>query len=182
MHVGGIQFEEVPYVEEPKPNAPSEEVARHQESMKFWTSIGKIKDDSPLGAFAITRRYKDLADPICDFICAELQKFRDGEYEQPVPIFACPHCTKFVMPKRIGKKKFCSDCSNKARAEQYREKAPLDEAGDYQWLYRLERENPRGRGMKIKKPKNKKRSGDIKQRQLQNQSARCRSGIAKLKF
>ena len=186
-HVGGAYLAEVDYVEEPKPDAEGkfdpEKLEQHEESMKYWTRTGKARDDSPLGIYTISKHYKDVADPICEFICYEYLKFRNGQYKKSVPIFACPQCAKFVMPKRIGTKKFCSDCSDKARAEQHRKKAAPGEGKDYQYLYRLvgdlEHEPPNVIKMRLQNAKIRKRIGEISNRQ--RTSAKCKKLLGRLK-
>lgn len=107
-----------------------------EESSKYWEVGGEPRNDSPLQVFTPSRIYKDIADPICDFVLAEYQKYRNGNYKRSVPIFVCanPACEKLVMPHRIGKKKFCSD---ECKAARHREDVSQSERTDYQWLYRL---------------------------------------------
>ena len=103
---------------------------------------GKLKDVSFLGWFAGTRSYRDIADPILEFLLAEHNKFLDKEYKEPIPVIVCsnPGCDKLVMPERIGKRKFCSeDC----KAANHKRNIPQKERTDYQWLYRL-RKKPVG--------------------------------------
>jgi hypothetical protein len=192
-HIGGLDFGEVPYVKEPpepKPDASAEEVKsyensmeQHRESMKYWRRDGKLRDDSLLRYRSITRSYKDVADPICEFICIEIQKFTDGEYDRPTPIFACPRCGKLVMPERVGRKKFCSECTDKARAEQHRKKQSPNEATDYHWLNALvkdlEHEPPNRIKMRLQNAKIRKRIEEISKRQ--RTSAKCKNLLGRLK-
>ena len=107
------------------------------------------EDSLPLGVWVPSKGYKDLADPICDFLTSEYEKYLNREVSRKdkkapplVPIFACPICDKLVMPKRIGRRYACSDCSERARAEKYRQKASPHEARDYAWLNRLLHQEP----------------------------------------
>ena len=137
------------------------------------------KGNSLLGISTPAKQYDDLADPICDFFLTEYQKYREREYgrmdKKPaplVPIFACPNCKKLVMPERIGRRKYCSDCSNKARAKSYLEKASPDEGRDYQWLYRLKKARPELRRARLRQQKVQERLAEIKARQ--QDSHRCK--------
>lgn len=178
-HIGGVHLVEVEY-SEPKlddPEAPAE-------SMKYWSRDGKVKDESPLGVYKVCRDYRDLADPICEFVSNEHQKFRDGGYKKPIPIFVCPSCNKLVMPERVGKKQFCSSCSDQARAERYRKKAPPDELRDYQYLRRLkvdlQGEKPAVRTMRLKNPHIRRRVNQIKKRM--QTSPRCQNLVREMKL
>lgn len=192
-HIGANRLTQVEYISEPKRDEQGDydpdELEHYEESKRYWTLDGKARDDSPLGTYSPGKEYEDFADPICDFICEEYQKFRKGQYKNRhsnksffVPIFVCPSCSKFVMPERIGKKKFCSECSDKARAERYRRKAPPDENRDYQFLYRLrlalKGSTPAYRTMRLKNPTVRKRISDIKKRE----SPRCKSLIDEMKL
>jgi hypothetical protein len=106
------------------------------------TLVGE--DSLPLGVWVPSRGYKDLADPICDFLSSEYQRYLNRDLSRKdkaatplVPIFVCPRCKKLVMPKRVGRRRYCSECSDRARAERYRRNASPDEGRDYAWLNRL---------------------------------------------
>jgi hypothetical protein len=75
------------------------------------------------------------------------------------------------MPKRIGRRQYCSNCSDRARAVKYRQKASLDEGRDYAWLYRLKREEPTTRNARLRQKKVQERIREIKSRQ--KESSRC---------
>jgi hypothetical protein len=100
--------------------------------IKFWHLSGEPKE-SALGSNIRSKNYKDIADPICDFLLDELERMRVDE--QWIPILLCknPGCTNLIMPERVGKKVHCSDDCKSAR---HRKEAPQDERNDYQWLYR----------------------------------------------
>jgi hypothetical protein len=140
------------------------------------TLVGK--NSLPLGILIPSRGYQDFADPICDFLSSEYQKYLNREVNwkdkgaaRPVPIFVCPRCKKLVMPKRVGRRHHCSECSDRARAEKYRLKASPDEGRDYAWLYRLQHEESGERRARLRQPKVQQRLGEIKSRQ--KNSPRC---------
>jgi hypothetical protein len=180
-HIGGVSLKEV--------NRP-QHVSEDLKTLNYTTAeIQHFKDEanryweemerSPLGIWTPTKDYRDLADPICDFLLTEYQKWRNREYARrdkkpapPVPICACPNCKKLVMPERVGRRKYCSDCSDKARAKSYVEKAPSDENRDYQWLYRLKKTRPELRRARLRQQKVQERLADIKARQ--QDSHRCK--------
>jgi len=83
---------------------PEEEKLRYWMPVRHWTLDGKpkdetfeLKDDFPHRTMA----YKDIADPICDFIQ------RQHELERDVPIQICkrPGCGNLVV--RFKKKEYC---------------------------------------------------------------------------
>lgn len=178
-HIGGMRLKEVcfslPDLE--KLNYSQAELERFKEEHDaYW----KNWEDFPLGILAPSKDYKDIADPICDFLLSEYQRRRSKERHRKdkkpppiVPTFVCPRCNKLVMPDRTGKKKYCSECSDRARAEKYRDSASPDENKDYQWLYRLRKAEPGVRKMRLRKLKDKKRLNEIKERQ--RESSRCQS-------
>jgi hypothetical protein len=145
----------------------------------------------PLGIYVPAREYQDLADPICDFLMSEylraLNKYidryssrRDKKPAPIVPIFVCPRCNKLVMPERTGRKQYCSECTDLARAQKYREKAPAEEGRDYQWLYRLRGLEPNLRRIRLRSPKGRERLQEIKARQ--RNSSRCQRLILEMKL
>lgn len=171
----------------------------HEEAEKYWADATRWtapaprspqvlkRGDSLLGIRTPAKDYEDLADPLCDFFLTEYQRHHEREQSrkdkkaQPlVPIFACPSCNKFVMPERIGRKKYCSDCSDKARNEENRKRAPLDEGRDYQWLYRLSKEERDLRKARLRLPKFKNRLTEIMARQ--KNSARCQNLIQDMRL
>ena len=180
-HIGGVRLKEVCYIldDVEKLNYTQTELEKFKEEHdRYWK--GLKNEESPLGIWTPSKDYRDVADPVCDFLLSEYQKYRDKEYSRrdktpapPVPIFVCPNCNKLVMPKRAGKKKYCSDCSDRARAEKYREKASPNENRDYQWLYRLKQMGPTLRRVRLRNPKNQERLKEIKARQ--RDSSRCQS-------
>jgi hypothetical protein len=141
----------------------------------------QVGDDSlPLGLLLPSRGYKDLADPICDFLLAEYEKYlnldvsrKDKNPAPLVPIFVCPRCNKLVMPQRVGRRQYCSECSDLARAEKYRQKASPDEGRDYAWLNRLSHLEPGVRKARLRKQEVQKRLSEIKSRQ--KNSKRCQN-------
>jgi hypothetical protein len=156
--------------------APEDFYGLEEQSKKYWE--GFRRGDSPLGIWTPAKDYQDLADPICDFLLTEYQRYREKDYSRrdkkpapPVPIFICPSCNKFVVPERIGRKKYCSDCTNRSRAQSYRKNASPDEARDYVWLYRLLKADAGTRKTRLKHQKVKERLAEIKLRQ--RYSARC---------
>jgi hypothetical protein len=179
-HIGGMSLKEVNRPQDvsedlKKLNYTTAEIQHFKdEANKYWEEMER----SPLGIWTPTKDYWDLADPICDFLLTEYQTWRNREYARkdkkpapPVPIVACPNCKKLMMPERIGRRKYCSDCSDKARAKSYLEKASPDEGRDYQWLYRLSKEKPDVRRTRLRQPKAKERLTEVKVRQ--KNSHRC---------
>lgn len=147
------------------------------------TLVGE--DILPLGLLLPSRAYRDFADPICDFLSSEYERFLNREVSRKdrkapalVPIFVCPSCNKLVMPKRVGRRHYCSDCSDLARAERYRQKASPDEGRDYAWLYRLLQQESGSRKVRLSQPKVKRRLAEIKSRQ--KNSHRCQGLLLKL--
>ena len=175
---------------------PSEREAFKEQSDRIWDSARHIPrgqhttagtDWLPLGIKVPTRQYQDLADPICDFLMSEYQKYlnrqpsrRDKEPPPVVPVFVCPRCNKLVMPERSGRKQYCSICTDQARTEKYRENAPADEGRDYQWLYRLQNLTPDVRKVFLKSPKSRDRLNEIRKRQ--RNSSRCQRLILNMKL
>src|SRR4029077_10951599 len=140
------------------------------------TLVGE--DSLPLGLLIPSKDYRDLADPICDFLSSEYERYLNREISRKdkkgaplVPIFVCPRCDKLVMPERTGRKKYCSVCTESARAEKYRQRAPAAEGKDYQWLYRLRRKEPGSRSVFLRNQRNQERLEQIKLRQ--KKSSRC---------
>jgi hypothetical protein len=192
-HVGALYMEEiVPYqaVDEALQYYgynPSERETFKEQAKRIWASAqysvtGQHKlggtDLLPLGIQVPAREYLDLADPICDFLMSEYQKYvnrqparRDKEPPPVVPIFVCPRCNKLVMPERTGRKTYCSVCTDSARAEKYRQNAPAAEGRDYQWLYRLSHREPALRRIFLRNQKNQVRLKQVKLRQ--KESSRC---------
>jgi hypothetical protein len=185
-HIKGVRLKEVFYnqADVEKLNYPPAEMERlKEEHDKYWADW----KDSPLGILTPSKDYEDIADPICDFLLSEYQKYRsrernrrDQEPPPAFPIFTCPRCNKLVMPERTGRKKYCSDCSDLARAEKYRQKAPNDENRDYQWLYRLRKMNPDLRRLRLRSPKGQERLKEIKARQ--RNSSRCQRLILDMRL
>lgn len=179
QHIGAMRLKEVFYNPEDveKLNYTPTELERlKEEHNRYWADW----KDSPLGIFTPSKDYVDIADPICDFVLSEYQKYRSREYSRrdkklgpPFPIFICPNCKKLVLPKRTGRKKYCSNCSNHARAAKYRQKASPDESRDYQWLYRLQQLEPILRKVRLRTSKVRERLEEVKARQ--RNSPRCQS-------
>jgi hypothetical protein len=145
------------------------------------------EDSLPLGVWVPSKGYKDLADPICDFLTSEYEKYLNSEVSRKdkkaaplVPIFACPICNKLVMPKRIGRRHACSECSDRARSEKYRQKASLHEGRDYAWLNRLLHQEPGVRKVRLGKEKVKQRLREVKARQ--KNSRRCQGLLQDLRL
>jgi hypothetical protein len=180
---------------------PAELARFHEQTERYWAdatiwasppsgaprgSPGVLKiGDSLLGISTPAKEYDDLADPICDFFLTEYQKYREREHSRKdkkraplVPIFACPNCNKLVMPERVGRRKYCSDCSDKARAKSYLEKASPDENKDYQWLYRLKEAKPEVRRARLRQQKVQERLAEIKARK--KNSHRCKELIRRM--
>jgi len=135
-----------------------------------------VRNDSPLEMKSLSRNYEDIADPICDFILNEYQRYRDGEYREPVPILVCtnPDCGKLVMPKRIGRKAFCSD---ECKAAKQRREIPQHEQTDYQWLYRLSKKPDGTKRIELRNESGRDRFAAIKAR---NYGPRCERLIERL--
>ncbi|MGO9844039.1 MAG: hypothetical protein ACLPZF_23025 [Candidatus Acidiferrales bacterium] len=184
QHVRGLVLKEVFYDDkalEPF-NYASSELERFKEySDKIWAEAQYQRalvgnDTLPLGILVPTRDYQDLADPICDFLLSEYQRHLNKEVSWKgrgpvVPIFVCPQCKKLVVPSRVGRKQYCSQCSDQSRARKYREKAPPFEAPDYAWLYRLKSNDPGTRKAQLRQQKVQRRLKVIKSRQ--KESRRC---------
>lgn len=140
------------------------------ESTRYWKSDGEPKDDFPHR----TLRYEDLADPICDFILNEHERYHDEEYERArkskftgiAPIRFCdrPACDNLFMPERLGRKKYCSDV---CRASRDQEERP-DFKRCYQCLYRLEGLKKSGKmavlRKRLKKPTTEKNLHELETR------------------
>jgi hypothetical protein len=159
---------EVPYA----PDDPE----HFEESSRYYEHGGRSKDDSPLGIHDLSRGYQDIADPICDFVLNEYQKYRNGEYKHPVPIFLCgnPNCGKLVMPQRIGRKTFCS---NECKAAKQRLEIPQGEQTDYQWLYRLSKKSDGVKKAELRLKSSFERLMDIKAHEY---GPRCKRLVEKL--
>jgi hypothetical protein len=159
---------EVPYT----PEDPD----HFDESRRYWEHGGHPRDDSPLESHDLSKSYKDIADPVCDFLLNEYQKYRNGEYKDPVPIFLCtnPDCGKLVMPQRIGRKAFCSD---ECKAAKQRQEIPQQEQTDYQWLYRLSNKTEGVKRAELRSKSGQDRFNGIKAR---NYGPRCKRLIDKL--
>ncbi len=185
-HIKGVSLKEVCYnpADVEKFDYTTEELEKFREEHKsYWTDW----KDSPLGILTPSKDYDDIADPICDFVLSEYQKYRSREYSRrdkqlspPFPIFICPKCKKLVMPKRTGRKKYCTECSDHARAERYRQKASPDENRDYQWLYRLRQLGPNLRKVRLGNSKVRERLKAIKARQ--RESPRCQRLILDMRL
>jgi hypothetical protein len=202
QHIGAMDLTEIRYNERVDKSlqnfgyTPSERETFKEQSDRIWDSAQYIPrgqhttvgtDWLPLGIKAPTREYRDLADPICDFLMSEYQKYlnrqptrRDKEPPPVVPIFVCPRCNKLVMPERTGRKTYCSICTDSARAEKYRQNAPAAEGRDYQWLHRLKHKEPALRRIFLRNEKNQMRLNQVKSRQ--KESSRCQSLILKMKL
>lgn len=201
-HIKGQVFREVFYREEYLRNlsyTPDElenfkkQIKRILDQAQYWVTVrakvdGNVKeqpmivgrDTLPLGRLLPSRGYQDFADPICDFLSAEYEKYLNREVSRKdkktaplVPIFVCPNpsCKKLVMPKRIGRRQYCLECSDRARAEKYRQKASPDEGRDYAWLYHLLHQESGTRKARLRQQKVQQRLSEIKSRQ--KNSPRC---------
>jgi hypothetical protein len=135
------------------------------------------EDSLPLGLLIPSKGYKDIADPICDFLSSEYDRYLNEEVSRKdkkaplAPIFVCPRCNKLVMPRRIGQRKYCVECSDRGRTEKYRQNASPDEGRDYAWLYRLRNLDSDTRKIRLRQPKVKQRLAEVKSRQ--RNSHRC---------
>jgi hypothetical protein len=164
---------------------PSADIERFEEATrKYWA--GLKAGDSPLGIWTPTKDYEDVADPICDFLLTEYQKYRErdpGRRDRipppAVPILICPKCGRFVMPQRVGRKQACSDCSDQVRREKKRLKDLPFERADYQYLYRLKICGLTERKLRLRQPKVQKRLTLIKKRQ--KDSALCQGVLVDMK-
>jgi hypothetical protein len=165
---------------------PGEDLERFAEESEKY-STGWERGQTPHAIQLPSKEYPDLADPICDFLLTEYQKYHSRDYNRkdkklPLlsPIFVCPNCNKLVLAARVGRKKYCDDCSDKARAKSYLEKASPDENKDYQWLYRLQKYDPGTRRARLRQPKVQERVAQIIGRQ-QN-STRCQKLIHEMRL
>jgi hypothetical protein len=200
QHIGAIDLTEIVYNERVDKSlqnfgyTPSEREAFKEQSDRIWNSAQYSPrgqhttagtDWLPLGIKVPTREYRDWADPICDFLMSEYQKYlnrqptrRDKNPPPVVPIFVCPRCNKLVMPERTGRKAYCSVCTDSARAEKYRQRAPVAEGRDYQWLYRLKQKEPALRKILLRNEKNQMRLKQVQSRQ--KKSSRCQRLIQEM--
>jgi hypothetical protein len=197
-HISGLVLKEAGYTQEHLRNLnySPDELENHKNQIKrIWeqsqytsyhrgeaTLVGQ--DSLPLGRFIPSRRYKDVADPICDFLSSEYEKYLNRERKDKkaplVPIFVCPGCKRLVMPKRIGRRQYCLECSDRRRAEKYRQKASPNEGRDYAWLYRLKHQDPGTRKARLRQQKVHKRLNEIKSRQ--KNSRRCQRLLLDLRL
>lgn len=152
-----------------------------EQASRFWDG------GSPLGIRVPAKDYEDLADPICDFLLTEYQKYYAKEYvrrdKDPaplVPIFICPRCDQLALAERVGRKKYCSKCSEQARSEKYRQGASPNEGRDYQFLHRLKKMDPALRKARLRQPKVKDRIAEIKARQ--KDSRRCQRLLLEIRL
>jgi hypothetical protein len=191
QHIRGMHLKEVYYdaegVEQFNYTAAERESLREEQGRIWDAARYKTRDHklagtdfSPFGILAPSKEYKDFADPICDFVLSEYQRYLNREYNRRdkkpaplVPIFVCPNCNKLVMPERVGRKQYCSNCSDRARAEKYRQTASPDENRDYQWLYRLRHLEPTLLRVRLRTSKVRERLKEVKARQ--RDSSRCQS-------
>jgi len=202
QHIGGVYLEEIVYNERVDKSlqdfgyTSSERATFKDQSERIWASAqyrshGQDKlagtDVLPLGIYVPTKEYLDLADPICDFLMSEYQRYldrqpirRDKKPPPVLPIIVCHRCNKLVMPQRTGRKKYCSDCTDAARAEKYRQHAPAAEGRDYQWLYRLKHRERVSGTMFLRNKKNQMRLKQVKARQ--KESSRCQRLILEMKL
>lgn len=200
QHIEGMYLTEVTYDEKRLQTfnySQAELESFKEQAERIWNRAQYRRRDGqltgedwlPLGIRVPSRSYQDLADPICDFLMSEYGRYldrflareagrRDKELPPIVPIFVCPRCNRLVMPDRTGRKKYCSVCTDVARAEKYRQKAPSDESRDYQWLYRLGQKEPGQRKVFLRKRQNQERLKEIKIRQ--KKSSRCQRLILKM--
>jgi hypothetical protein len=99
--------------------------------------------------------------PVCKFIADRIERYHDGELKlhEAVPICTCRRigCTKFVVPSRTGRKKFCSEqCLKLANPGRSREANK-----EYIWLYRMEKQADAVLRSKLKVPKMRERLSRI---------------------
>jgi len=196
QHIRGLVLKEIFYDDKALERfnyAPSEMERFKEYQEKIWTEVQyektyrgeraiSGKDNLPLGILVPARDYQDLADPICEFLLSEYQRHLNKEVSWKgrgpvVPIFVCPQCKKLVLPTRVGRKQFCSECSDQSRARKYREKAPPYEAKDYAWLYRLKHNDSSTRKARLRQQEVQQRLQEIKSRQ--KASRRCQ-GLLKM--
>ena len=184
-HIKGLVLKEAHYSEVVRNlNYSPEQLDAFENRIK--TIFDQARQDSvPLGLLIPSKGYRDLADPICDFLCSQYDRHLNQEVSRKdkkaaplTPIFVCPSCKKLVMPKRIGRRQHCPECSDRARAEKYRQKASPDEGRDYAWLYRLLHQESGTRRARLRQQKVRRRLGEIKSRQ--KNSPRCQRLLLEL--
>jgi hypothetical protein len=191
VHISSLVLREAYYF----PRPYEEQYVRNlnyspEELESFKRLILRIRDESrslPFGVLIPSKGYRDLADPICDFLCSEYEKYLNREVSRKdkkaaplIPIFVCPSCKKLAMPKRIGRRQYCSECSDRARTERYRQRASPDEGRDYAWLYRLRKLDSDTRRIRLRQPKVRQRLAEIKSRQ--KNSHRCQGLLLTLRL
>jgi hypothetical protein len=100
-----------------------------EEQSRYFTEEGNLRDDFPHR----TRFYKDIADPICDFIQGEHELGRDA----PIQICKRPGCGNLVVC--FKKKEYCRtslcDKERQKRDDNLKQKKNRDNV----FLYRLRR-------------------------------------------
>jgi hypothetical protein len=111
-----------------------------EEQRRYFTEKGNLRDDFPHR----TKFYKDIADPICDFIQAEHELGRDA----PIQICKRPGCGNLVV--RFKKKEYCRtalcDRERQKRDDDLKQKKNRDNV----FLSRLKQMGPAMRRMKVR--------------------------------
>lgn len=82
--------------------------------------------------------YKDIADPICDFIWNEHGEYHRDRKKLLAPLQSCkkPGCEKLVAAERPSRKKFCSDT---CRALNKQESNPSMQNSDSAFICRTKK-------------------------------------------
>jgi hypothetical protein len=127
----------------------------------YWKTVQYQSLMSPICQFIFDRieRYQDWLDRIPRYPDEKLKDDDENEREKAVPIRMCerPGCGKFLVPQRVGRKRFCSKTclvlANPGRT--------VGENRDYMWLYRLEQEPLAVLRAKLKLPTRRHRLAKI---------------------
>lgn len=106
--------------------------------------------------FWLCPEYATLASLICNFIASECDRGR-----RLVRSCASKACGKLIVPKRVGRKLYCSPACG-ARAHQS-QKSP-EERRDYMWLYRLRQLRLPQLRRKLRQPNVVNRLAEMKRR------------------
>jgi hypothetical protein len=111
-----------------------------EEQLRYFTPEGTLRVDFPYR----TKFYKDIADPICDFIQREHELGRDA----PIQICKRPGCENLVI--RFKKKEYCRtslcDSERQKRDDDVKQKKNRDNV----FLWRLRKMPPAMRRKKIR--------------------------------
>jgi hypothetical protein len=137
------------------------------ETFSYWEQKGTPRACMLIGQLHRALAYKDIIDPICDFILTEHERTHQTEPPQRelVPIRVCkrPGCGKFIMSERKDLRKFCDDS---CRALNQGQSKSLEEKSSYMMLWRLKGKSIGTLRQELEKPQMKQRLAEIEARFL----------------